>query len=98
MGRSSIDRLPPEVREAVRQALYQRGFGGYVALSEELAAQGHVVSKSALHRYGRKLEAAMKREELSALYQVARAFQKSSQRVGTESGESDVSKAPSLAK
>lgn len=69
MRRNSIDRLSPKVRKAVRQALYARGFRDYAGLAAELAAQGHVVSKSALHRYGRKLEEAVKAAELSALVQ-----------------------------
>lgn len=70
MRRNSIDCLPPDVRKAVRQALYARGFRDYVGLAAELAAQGHVVPKSALHRYGRKLEAAVKAAELATLVKV----------------------------
>lgn len=70
MRRNSIDKLPPEVRKAVRQALYARGFRDYAGLAAELAAKGYAVSKSALHRYGRKLEEAVKAAELSALVQV----------------------------
>ena len=69
MRRNSIDCLSPEVRKAVRQALYARGFRDYAGLAAELAAQGHVVSKSALHRYGRKLEEAVKAAELTTLVQ-----------------------------
>jgi hypothetical protein len=69
MRRNSIDCLSPEVRKAVRQALYARGFRDYAGLAEELAAQGYAVSKSALHRYGRKLEEAVKAAELATLVQ-----------------------------
>ena len=69
MRRNSIDCLSPDVRKAVRQALYARGFRDYAGLAAELAAQGNAVSKSALHRYGRKLEEAVKVAELSALVQ-----------------------------
>ena len=69
MRRNSIDCLSPDVRKAVRQALSARGFRDYAGLAAELAAQGHAVSKSALHRYGRKLEEAVKSAELSALVQ-----------------------------
>ena len=69
MRRNSIDCLSPEVRKAVRQALYARGFRDYAGLAAELAAQGHAVSKSALHRYGRKLEEAVKAAELATLVQ-----------------------------
>ena len=69
MRRNSIDCLSPEVRKAVRKALYARGFRDYAGLAEELAAQGYAVSKSALHRYGRKLEEAVKAAELATLVQ-----------------------------
>ena len=69
MRRNSIDCLSPEVRKVVRQALYARGFRDYAGLAEELAAQGYAVSKSALHRYGRKLEEAVKAAELATLVQ-----------------------------
>ena len=69
MRRNSIDCLSPDVRKAVRQALYARGFRDYAGLAEELAAQGYAVSKSALHRYGRKLEEAVKAAELATLVQ-----------------------------
>ena len=69
MRRNSIDCLSPEVRKAVRKALYARGFRDYAGLAAELAAQGNAVSKSALHRYGRKLEEAVKAAELSTLVQ-----------------------------
>lgn len=69
MRRNSIDCLSPDVRKAVRQALYARGFRDYAGLAAELAAQGYAVSKSALHRYGRKLEEAVKAAELATLVQ-----------------------------
>ena len=69
MRRNSIDCLSPEVRKVVRQALYARGFRDYAGLAAELAAQGYAVSKSALHRYGRKLEEAVKAAELATLVQ-----------------------------
>jgi hypothetical protein len=69
MRRNSIDCLSPEVRKTVRHALYARSFRDYAGLAAELAAQGHMVSKSALHRYGRKLEEAVKAAELATLVQ-----------------------------
>ena len=69
MRRNSIDKLPPFIRRRLQRKLYERGFRDYAGLAAELAAQGHAVSKSALHRYGRKLEEAVKAAELTTLGQ-----------------------------
>ena len=70
MRRNSIDKLPPFIRRWLQRKLYERGFRDYAGLAAELAAKGYAVSKSALHRYGWKLEEAVKAAELSALVQV----------------------------
>ena len=54
--RSKIEGLPPDVRRWLEQALTEHGFGGYDALAELLAGKGFVISKSAIHRYGQKIE------------------------------------------
>lgn len=60
MGRqSSITALPEEVREALNRELSARNFSGYEALEEWLGGQGFEISKSAIHRYGQKIERRM---------------------------------------
>lgn len=54
--RSSVHSLPPAVRAEVERRLALNGFRGYEELAEELRGQGFIVSKSALHRFGKKLE------------------------------------------
>jgi hypothetical protein len=54
--RSSIDALPPEVRHWLGCVLSDNSFGGYVELEELLRERGYSISKSAIHRYGQKLE------------------------------------------
>lgn len=57
MGRqSSIDALPEEVRHWLERALTDRNFSGFVALEDALRKQGYQISKSAIHRYGKKIE------------------------------------------
>lgn len=60
MGRAtSIDGLPEEVRTWLNQALTEANFTGYQALEELLREQGFAISKSAIHRYGQKIERRM---------------------------------------
>ena len=60
MGReSSVTALPQEVREALNQELAARNFTGYVELEGWLRGQGFEISKSAIHRYGQKIERRM---------------------------------------
>jgi len=49
--RSAILQLPDQVRAELDQKLIQRGFAGYVELSDWLKAQGYEISKSAVHNY-----------------------------------------------
>lgn len=56
MKRSAITQLPPAVKSWLNSALAQGNFTGYEALAEELKTQGFTISKSAVHRYGQKLE------------------------------------------
>lgn len=57
MGRaSSIDLLPVEVRHWLERALADSNFTGYQQLEELLAERGFSISKSAIHRYGQKIE------------------------------------------
>lgn len=58
--RSSVYELPPAVRAEVERRLTDAGFGGYQKLATELQARGFSVTKSALHRFGQKLEERVK--------------------------------------
>ncbi|WP_081462147.1 phage protein Gp27 family protein [Alicycliphilus denitrificans] len=48
---TTINSLPSEVQDALRQRLLTTGFGHYEEHSEWLREQGFSVSKSAIHRY-----------------------------------------------
>jgi hypothetical protein len=65
--RNQIEGFPPDVRRMIQRRLYEYGFQDYVGLANALTAEGHTVSKSALHRYGSKLEAKIKQAELDKL-------------------------------
>lgn len=54
--RSSIDGLPEDVRRWLERALAESNFSGYQALEELLRDKGYAISKSAIHRYGQKIE------------------------------------------
>lgn len=57
MGRrSSISALPDDVRHWLERALTDQNFSGFAALEEALREQGYQISKSAIHRYGQKIE------------------------------------------
>ena len=57
MGRrGKVEGLPEEVRRWLERALMDSGFSGYDALKDMLAERGYVMSKSAIHRYGAKIE------------------------------------------
>ena len=66
-NRNQIEGFPPDVRRMIQRRLYDCGFQGYTGLAKQLAAEGHTVSKSALHRYGMALEAQIKKAELDKL-------------------------------
>lgn len=54
---SSIARLPQRVRADLDRRLIANGFGGYLAIEDELRAQGYTkISRSALGRYGKELK------------------------------------------
>lgn len=54
--RSKIFDLPEPTRAELDARLIKGGFRGYVDLEKWLSAQGYEVSKSAIHRYGSKLD------------------------------------------
>ncbi len=60
MGRqSSITALPNDVRDWLNHALAENNFTGYEALESLLRDRGYAISKSAIHRYGQKIERRM---------------------------------------
>ena len=54
--RGKIEGLPNEVRHWLERALTESNFSGYEALESMLAERGFSISKSAIHRYGQKIE------------------------------------------
>lgn len=54
--RSSIDSLPAATRRWLDRALTDGNFSGYQQLEELLREKGYSISKSAIHRYGQKIE------------------------------------------
>lgn len=57
MGRAStITALPADVRRFLERALTEQGFAGYDALETLMREKGYAISRSAIHRYGKKIE------------------------------------------
>lgn len=54
--RSKIDNAPVEIRHWLERALTEGNFSGYNELETMLAERGYAISKSAIHRYGQKIE------------------------------------------
>ncbi|UXZ04820.1 DUF3486 family protein [Moraxella nasicaprae] len=54
--RSSVERLPETVRHELERKLADNGFGNYTELAEWLKSQGYEISRSAVHRYGAKIQ------------------------------------------
>lgn len=68
MGRrSSVETLPPDLRERIDWALYQSGFCDYSGLTACLQEEGYPISRTALHRYGQKLQVRVEQMELEKL-------------------------------
>lgn len=53
---SAIAKMPIKVRQELNDRLLAAGFGDYKGLAEEFTRRGYRVGKSALHRYGQRLE------------------------------------------
>lgn len=53
---SSITALPEDVRTWLNQALTEANFSGYQELEALMREKGFAISKSAIHRYGQKIE------------------------------------------
>lgn len=54
--RSSISTLPEKLRHELERKLAENGFANYTELTEWLNNQGYQISRSAVHRYGQKVE------------------------------------------
>lgn len=54
--RSAVDKLPPDLRDALTAKLVANGFSDYAGLAAWLAEEGCAISRSALHRFGADLE------------------------------------------
>lgn len=65
--RNAIEMQPPEVRMMIREELYHSGFSDYTGLADELNAKGYAISRSALHRYGQRLQAEISQAEIEKL-------------------------------
>lgn len=53
---SSIDKLPKAVKDWLDHALTENNFSGYELLEAAMRERGCSVSRSAIHRYGQKIE------------------------------------------
>lgn len=54
--RNSVDQLPKAVRDWLDKSLVEGNFSGYQLLEEAMREKGFAISKSAIHRYGQKIE------------------------------------------
>lgn len=54
--RTSVQKLPKSVRDWLDKSLVEGNFSGYELLSDALKEKGYQISKSAVHRYGQKIE------------------------------------------
>ena len=54
--RSQVELLPDDIRHQLERKLSENGFGNYTDLADWLKAQGYVISRSAVHRYGVKIQ------------------------------------------
>jgi hypothetical protein len=68
-----MSRLPLPIQREVEERLAAAGFGGYVALQDDLRRRGYRISKSALHRFGKELKAIQAEADRQALLNRAKA-------------------------
>ena len=54
--RSTVELLPEDVRHALERRLAESGFSNYSELTDWLKSQGYEISRSAVHRFGQKVE------------------------------------------
>jgi len=79
--RSSISRLPRDIREAFEKRLIAGGFADYDGLAGWLKEQGFEISRSAAHRYGKEFE-----NKLSAIKIATEQAKAITEAVGDEEG------------
>lgn len=71
-----VDRLPPELRNWLKETLVERGFGDYVAVTEELnfkleeAGADLRIGKSAVHAFGQDYEEFVKYQDEASAWAV----------------------------
>lgn len=53
---NAVSKLSPEHKKQLDDRLFANGFNGYVELETWLRELGYEISKSAIHRYGQRLE------------------------------------------
>lgn len=83
--RSTVKALPQAVKDWLDAALVENDFSGYRELEDELKKRGFDISKSAVHRYGQKLE-----QRLASIKASAEAAKVISENIGNEkSAQSD---------
>lgn len=72
---SKIEMLPDAVREWLDKTLVDGNFSGYEQVADALKAKGYDISKSGVHRYGKRMEdqMAMVRASTEAAKQLAAA-------------------------
>lgn len=80
-ARSSIIRLPKEVREEFEKKLISGGFCDYEGLAGWLKSRGYEISRSAAHRYGKQFE-----EKLAAIKVATEQAKAITEAVGDEEG------------
>jgi molecular chaperone DnaK (HSP70) len=80
-ARSSISRLPKEIREAFEKKLISGGFCDYAGLAAWLTEQGFEISRAAAHRYGQEFE-----NKLSAIKLATEQARAITEAVGDEEG------------
>ena len=54
--RSAVEMLPDDVRRQLDDEIRKSRFSGYTQHSEWLERQGYEISRSSVHRYGKKLQ------------------------------------------
>ena len=61
VARSKVDLLPDDLKKSLNKRLVEAAFADYENLSDWLAEQGYAISKSSIHRYGRRYEQQIER-------------------------------------
>ncbi|GJJ80787.1 DUF3486 family protein [Pasteurella canis] len=79
--RSTVKALPQSIRDWLDSALVENNFSGYRELEDELKKRGYDISKSAVHRYGQKLE-----QRLASIKASAEAAKVISENISNEKG------------